>query len=331
VAPQSLKDDVRTACGVLPTDKERVTVFTMIEWRDGRVIEHQEINGKLVPGSEGNRPLSKSEWFPLRWQAVPGQDYGRGLCEEYLGDLQSLEGIYQAMIQFAAAASKILFLVHPASSTNIQDVMRAESGEAVVGNKNDIDVLQLEKYADFQVVKGVADDLMLRLSHAFLLRSGTVRDAERVTTEEIRFVAQELEDVLGGTYTVLAAELQLPFVRRTMALMTQKGELQALPEKVVEPVIVTGFEALGRNHSANKLRGWLADIAQTLPEAKASLKLDVIAKRLGVSYGIEDLKELIKSPEEMQAEQQQQMASMIAQKAAGPVAGAAAANMTAPQ
>lgn len=335
VSPAALSPEVIAACGIdMGTDQEKretpVDVYTVIEWTATRVIEFQEINGKRVPDSDGDRPLNRTEWLPLRWQAVPGQDYGRGLGEEYLGDLKSLEGLSESIIQFAAAAAKILFLVHPNASTKFTDIVKAISGDAIVGKLADIDILQLEKFADFQVAKNVLDDLTIRLSHAFLLNSGTVRDAERVTAEEIRGMAQELEDVLGGVYTVQAQELQLPLIRLIMADMTASGELAAMPDGVVEPVIITGFEALGRNHAVNKLRAWLADLQASLPEAKAALRLDVVAKRLGVGYGVEDLSELLKTADEMAQEQQQAQASAVAEKVIGPIAQGAMKTM-APQ
>lgn len=325
VAPSTLPESVRAACNVLPDQKDTpVDVYTVIEWDDSKVREWQEINGILVPGSVGERPKKKSRWIPLRWRAVPGSDYGRGHVEEHLGDLRSLEGLSMAIVQFAAAASKILFGVRPGAVTNIEDIFRTESGGAFTGLPDDVFILQLEKYADFQVAKAVIDDLSLRLSHAFLLRTGTIRDAERVTAEEIRALAQELEDALGGIYTVLADEFQLPFVRLVIADMQQAGELPPLPEGVVEPIIVTGFQALGRNHTVNKLRMWIADLNANAPEARSAIRWNKVAKRLGTGYGVEDLDELIKSDEELAAEQQQQAVAALAEKAAAPVAGAVA-------
>lgn len=335
VHPLSLSPEVRAACGVdLGANNEKkdtpVEIYTVIEWAGERVKEWQEINGKLVPGSDGAYPAAKSPWLPLRWQAVPGQDYGRGLGEEYLGDLRSLEGIAEAIVRFAAAAAKILFLVKPNSSTSWKDIVDAVSGDAIVGSIDDVSTLQLEKYADFQVVKALYDDLSLRLSHAFLLRAGTIRDAERVTQEEIRFVAQELEDVLGGVYTVQGQELQKPLVVLVMADMTKNNELPALPEGAVDPVIVTGFEALGRNHSVNKLRAWLADL-QTVDPQLSTVHKEKVAKRLGVGYGVEDLDELIKTREEIEQEMQNAMGAQIASQAVGPMAGAAAKAASAQQ
>jgi hypothetical protein len=256
---------------------------------------------------------------------VPGQDYGRGQVEEYLGDLKSLEYLNEAIVQFAAAASKIVLMVRPNASTDTQDYINAESGDAITGNPDDCKFLQVEKYADFQVANSVAERLEQRLSHAFLLRSGVTRDAERVTAEEIRAMAQELEDVLGGVYTVLSQEFQLPFVRRLMASIK---DIPALPKGTVEPVIVTGFEALGRNHTLNKLRAFLADVQQSLgPQALAMLNPQEVLSRLGTGYGVEDVAALIKSPEQVAQEKQEAMGAQIVDKATGPVAGAMAKQM----
>jgi len=322
VHPSTLDEAVLSACKVNHKSDDRVDIYTIVTWTRGAEEYWQEINDVEVPGSRGRRPAGKGEWMPLRWRAVPGQDYGRGQVEEYLGDLRSLEYLNEAIVQFSTAAAKIVCMVRPNATTDAGDIVNAESGDVVTGNPEDVAFLQMEKYADFQVANSVAERLETRLAHAFLLRSGVTRNAERVTAEEIRMMAQELEDVLGGVYTVLSQEFQLPFVRRLMASM--KG-IPALPKDTVDPVIITGFEALGRNHSLNKLRAFIADLANSLgPQGLSYLNPQEILLRLGTGYGIEDVQSLIKSPEQLQAEQQQAMMSNVVDKAAGPVAGAMA-------
>lgn len=325
VHPSTLDQATITAGKVDVKTAERVDVYTVIEWRPEGETYWQEINDVEIPGTRGVRPMDKAEWLPLRWRSVPGQDYGRGHVEEYLGDLRSLEGLSESIVQFAAAAAKIILMVRPNATTDADDIADAESGDVITGNPEDLAWIQLEKYADFQVSNQVAERLETRLSHAFLLRSGVTRNAERVTAEEIREVAQELEDALGGVYTVLSQEFQLPFVRRLMASI--KG-LPVLPKKSVRPMIVTGFEALGRNHSLNRLRSFVSDIAQSLgPIGLQRLNTGELLTRLGTGYGIEDVASLLKTDEQMAQESQQAQASALAEKAAGPIAGAAAKSM----
>ncbi|WP_338419937.1 portal protein, partial [Xylella fastidiosa] len=66
------------------------------------------------------------------------------------------------------------------------------------GHRADTAYLQLGKQADLTVAKAVSDQIEARLSYAFMLNSAVQRTGERVTAEEIRYVASELEDTLGG-------------------------------------------------------------------------------------------------------------------------------------
>ncbi|MCZ0814423.1 portal protein, partial [Klebsiella pneumoniae] len=92
--------------------------------------------------------------------------------------------------------------------TQVRRLTAAQSGAFVPGRKQDIEFLQLEKSGDFTVAKNVSDTIEARLSYAFMLNSAVQRTGERVTAEEIRYVASELEDTLGGVYSILSQELQ---------------------------------------------------------------------------------------------------------------------------
>jgi hypothetical protein len=150
-----------------------------------------------------------------------------------------------------------------------------------------------------------------------------------VTTEEIRMYAQELEDVLGGVYTIQAQELQLPLVKRITHVMEQTKELKPLPPDLgVEPAIVTGFDALGRGHELNRMRNFFADISATFgPETLvAYVKREGAIKKFAVAHNV-DIEDLIKTDDEVQQDQQmaaaQQMTVDAVSGAAGPAAGAA--------
>lgn len=67
------------------------------------------------------------------------------------------------------------------------------------------------------------------MSFAFLLNSAVQRQGERVTAEEIRYVAGELEDTLGGVYSILAQELQLPLAKRLLNQQQAIGAMAQLP------------------------------------------------------------------------------------------------------
>lgn len=340
VYPSTLTPEVIAACGIeAKVDgqaEKTVDLYTHIKRTADNVEHYQEINSKLVPGSDGTAPAEKSGWMALRWQAVPGSDYGRAHVSEYIGDLLSLEDLSKAIVQFAYAASRIIHMVNPNAMIDVEALNAAETGDYVSGDIDAVKTLQLEKSADFGVARQVAENIELRLSHAFMLQSGTVRDAERVTAEEIRAMAEELENVLGGVYTVLSAEFQLPYVHRLLYILERDNKAPALPESVA-PMIVTGFEAMGRNHAANKLRAWMADMSNIYgPQILATITdPNEVGKRLGDSYGIEAMDQLLKDPE-VQAEEQQSGAMQQAAIGAAPqiakgVIESATANAAPPQ
>lgn len=332
----ALSEETRAACKVVvepgKENQERVELYTHVK-RDGdNMVWYQEINEIIVPNSTGNAPFEKSGWLALRWQAIPGSDWGRSHVSEYAGDLLSLEDLNKAIIQFAAVASRIVTMVDPNAMVDIEELADAETGDYVTGYIDKVKPLQLDKSMDFQVASEVASRIELRLSHAFMLQSGTVRNAERVTAEEIKAMAEELENVLGGVYTVLSAEFQLPLIRRLVYILEKTDEtFPELPPDII-PTIVTGFEALGRTHSANKLRAWMADMTNIYgPEVVRSITDPTeVGRRFGDSYGIEDLGSLMKSQEQQAEEQQDGLAQQAAMAAAPQVAKGAVDAANAP-
>jgi len=332
----TLSEETRTACKVTiepgQEDKLQIDLYTHVKRVGEDMVWYQEINEAIVPQSNGKAPSEKAGWMPLRWQAIPGSDWGRSHVSEYAGDLLSLEDLNKAIIQFAAVASRIIHIVDPNAMVDIEELASAETGDYVTGYVDRIKALQLDKSMDFQVASNVAERIELRLSHAFMLQSGTVRNAERVTAEEIRAMAEELENVLGGVYTVLSAEFQLPLIRRIIYILERTDPaFPELPKEIV-PTVVTGFEALGRTHSANKLRAWMADMTNIYgPQVVQSVTDPTeVGRRFAESYGIEDIDSLIKSQDQQSADQQNAAAAQTAMAVAPHVAKGAVDAATAP-
>jgi len=325
--PENLKEIVVSSRGdgTQSIDKQAVVkIFTRFTLENKRIVSYQEIEGTRVPGSEGSWPQDKSPILALRWTRIDGEDYGRSYVEEYLGDLISLEGLSKALLEGAAMSSRVIFLVRPGGMTRAKDIMTAENGGAVSGVPEDVRALQIDKQADLGVAQRQMDVISDRLAHAFLMNSAVQRDGERVTAEEVRYMAGELEDALGGVYSILSQEYQLPYVMRVIARLTSKRKLPTLPAGIAKPTIVTGLEALGRGHDLNKYDVFLRALAPLGPEAVTThMNIGDFIKRIGTALGI-DLDGLVKSQEQLQqeqeaaqeAQQQAQMAEMG--KAAAP-------------
>ncbi|RHA15169.1 phage tail protein [Megasphaera sp. AM44-1BH] len=305
-----------TIQNLIKTDKkpeDLINVYTHVCRSGDNYLSYQEVDEQVIQGSEQTYPIAKTPYIPIRMVKMDGESYGRSFCEEYLGDLNSLENLSKAMFKLSTIAANIYFLVNPNGVTRVKKLENATSGDFVAGRKEDVEVLQLDKYYDFNMTKAQADAIENRLSFAFLLSSVVQRNAERVTAEEVRTVASELEDTLGGVYSILSQELQLPLVRRILNQLQSTGEVPNLPEGTVEPTITTGLEALGRGHDLEKYATVLNLISQ-IPGAQEMINWNVMLLNLFTGVGVET-EGLIKTQQQIEEEQQMAMGQEVAMQA----------------
>ena len=283
---------------------ERVSIYTHVEYRDGFYHSSQEAFGKTIPGSESRYPQDKSPWLALRFTTIEGEDYGRGFVEQYRGALNSLEVLRRAITENAAAAARTIFMVRPNGSTKVRNLQNTPNGGYVSGDANDVSVLRMDKQGDMMIAKDTAQQLVKELSFAFLLNSAVRRDAERVTAEEIRELAKELESTQGGVWSVLSQELQLPIVKRIEAILEARGDIKSLPRNTVEPIIVTGLQAIGRTQDLARIREMLQDlaaVAQLKPEVMQFIDARDLVTKIFIGHGIPE-DGLLKTEEEVAEE-----------------------------
>ncbi len=308
------------------SDDEDVEVYTYVklEKSSGRWVWHQEAFDKILPGSRSTAPKNASPWLVLRFNTFDGEDYGRGRVEEFLGDLKSLEALSQALVEGSAAAAKVVFTVSPSSTTKPQTLAQAGNGAIVQGRPDDIGVVQVGKTADFKTASEMAATLAQRIGDAFLILQ--IRQSERTTAEEVRLTQMELEQQLGGLFSLLTVEFLKPYLNRTLLVLQRSGQLPKLPKDVVRPQIVAGVNALGRGQDRESLIAFLTTIAQTMgPEAIMKfIDPSEYIMRLAAAQGI-DMLNLVKTKDQLQgdmqqAQQQQTQQSLVDQ--AGQLAGA---------
>ena len=221
-------------------NKKECDLYTCVKLvKNNKYEVHQEFHGVMIPGSEGSYPKDKLPWMALRFVAIDGEDYGRGFVEEYAGDLKSLEALTRAIVEGSAASAKLLFMVRPNGTTKIRNIADSPNGGIISGDANDVTTLQANKFNDFRVAQETMNTITERMSYAFLLNSSVQRNAERVTAEEVRFMAQELETALGGIYSVLSQEFQVPLVNLLLNKMQKEGKMPKFPKDTLKPQILT--------------------------------------------------------------------------------------------
>ena len=289
---------------------KNIDLYTCVKKTDKSWYIHQEVMGEIIEGTTGSYPEDKNPFIPLRLNRIDGEDYGRGFVEEYIGDLKSLEALTQAIVEGSAASAKVLFMVAPNGTTKARVLAESPNGAIVQGNAQDVSTLQVNKFNDFRVALETSGQITERLSFAFLLNSSVQRNAERVTAEEVRFMAQELESALGGVYSILSQEFQLPLVKLLLNRLEAAGKMPKMPKDSIKPKIVTGIEALGRGQDLNKLAQMLSYLQPLGPEViQQYMNVGDYIDRLAASLGI-DTGGLIKTEEQMAQGQQQQQEMM---------------------
>lgn len=305
-------DNTATPSVDVTVGEDEAAVYTWAKLTDGQWRWRQEVDGEIIEDSYGKSPKNTSPWLPLRFNIVDGEDYGRGRIEEYLGDLKSLEGLMQAMVEGSAAAAKVVFLVSPSATVKPSTLAKAGNGAIIQGRQEDVSVVQVAKQADFSTAYQMITQLTQRLSEAFLIL--TVRQSERTTAEEIRATQQELNEQLGGIYGNLTTELLRPYLQRKLFVLQRSGVLPKLPKGVVFPTVIAGIEGVGRGQDRESLMMFLQTVSQSLgPEAMMKfVNPEEAIKRLAAAQGIDPI-QLIKTAEERQQEEQQ-MRSQMAQQ-----------------
>lgn len=309
VAPAVLPEEIQPFVkSCMCNHDNTVDIYTCCHRMGDRVEIYQEVEGEIIPDSYGTYPIEQSPFLALRMNRIDGEDYGRSYVEQYLGDLISLESLSKSIVEAAAASAKLLFLVNPTGTTRAKTLAQAPNGAIREGNAADVTVLQANKGADLQVALATAQGISERLSYAFLLTEATIRNADRVTAEEVRLVTQSIERQLGGIYSILSQEFQLPLVGRVIDRLTKSKRMPKLPKDFVTPTIVTGIDALGRGNDLNRLDIYLQGIGQILGPQMIQQYIDVreYLNRRAASLGIETAG-LVKSEEQLQIEQQQAM------------------------
>jgi len=309
-----LEDDVR---GLIRNKRDDETVsFVRHYIRDGkRWFLKQYVDTTYVESGDQDWSLEDFPLHPLTWRLAKNQHYGTGLVEDYSGDFSTLSNLSEAEVKLALLMSDYRWLVNYSSGTNIEDFRRTRTGDAMMGRDGDVAVVSAGTMGqNLQYVSAAAERVVRRIGAGFMLGSATTRQAERVTAEEMRQQAQELEVALGGAYSRLAVDMQVPIVAYLMA----KVKVNVKGETIV-PTIITGMDALSRNAEAQQLDSFIARISTlgTLPDdVRARIKLGEILSTMAAASGLPSTRFVLSDEEAAEAQRaaQAQQAQQAAQQ-----------------
>lgn len=236
----------------------KVTLYTHVKWdaERKRYVVQQAADDVDLNIPDTTFPRRLLPWLPLTWNRVDGEDYGRGMVEDHQLGFNAHAVLSKSVSEMISIMSDIKRYVKPSSVCDIEHLNTSDPGSTHAAEPGDIWYADLgNKAYDLQAVIARLQQLEQQLASAFLLTSASTRQAERVTAEEIRMQIQELETSLGGMYSKLANEWQLPLA--TILLEDALG----MPELDVTPLIITGMDAMSRSAETESLYGVFQDLA----------------------------------------------------------------------
>lgn len=234
-----------------------VEVFTLYQ-RVGDVWKaKQGVDTVLISGSEDTYKDKDFPCLDLTWNLARGSNYPRGLVEDHSTTFHNMDVVTEAVIDLIGIAADIKFLVNPGSVLDISELNASERGSYHLGVDGDISSPAFKQRAELEVMRAQIAEWFRMLSQAFLLNSGTVRDAERVTAEEIRAYARELESAFGGLYSKLALSWQ----QREAEYLIATLNLGDYSLDDFDVTVATGLESLSREGQLDALRLAISDLA----------------------------------------------------------------------
>lgn len=312
---------VYTVCKLVVTGKGKRAKQQWVKW--------QEVFGKIIPNSEGRYPLEAPPLYPMWMVPAYGFDWGRAYADEYIGDLISVENKSKAVDEGAAAAALSLLFVKPGSRTRLDQVKAAKNLDVMSGDASDLTMFRTDKQGDFRFVLEATQATEKRLEFAFLLNSAIQRNGERVTAEEIKLMAKELDEAMGGIYAIFSQTIQRFIVNRLVYMMEKTGELPKVPmpegQGALRVKVVTGLDALGQSREAELLDEFMEPLLN-IPPALERIELSDYMRRKAAFLGI-DPQGLVKEDEQVSQEgaagEQKMMQKTMIEKGVGPAITAA--------
>lgn len=279
-----LHAEVRAQLGIDIDSTKEYSCFVWVRLLEsGDYEESHWVDDTCVESLTRTYKPEDQHFHPLHWSLPDDRDYGVGLVEQYLFDFETHLLISKALAEGSALAGEFRWLVSPGGIATIDQLNSSTNGSAIAGKRDDVVGTSL---ADSTKVRPLVEILQVweaRIARGFLYVAPQIRQAERVTAEELRMLVDELDQAYGGAYTTLADTIVKPLLLwglRLAGLWDAKANLKL--------TVVSGAEALSRNADLQRLTQGLNILSNSMSGTLGGrLNLDKLALRVGALLGVD--------------------------------------------
>lgn len=312
---EKLDMEVESETGVSNIQYELYTHIKLNSDGENYTIE-QEIQGVILTTSE--TPREDLPYVAPRLYKDSDENYGESYVYRFYDDLRDLNNYRRQFIEATGTLTRLIWLVNPNGRASPREITKTKNGGFAVAGKDDISALQADNRVQLAELSNIIDNIKNDLKESFLMFSA--RSSDRTTAEEIRATQEQLDQQLGGVFSTLSQELQLPSVKAVEAILRETDPTYIhLPN--TQDKIVTGVEAIGRSQEVQKLRTFLqlvAEISQVKPEFVDNVNEEWLAEELLKATGVNEKATIPHSEvkknrqaQQQQAQQQQMQQQML--------------------
>lgn len=299
--------------GALLHPDKKVMHYRWVTFGGGKYHEDQWVNDVKLPAKfSSSYTMATMPYHLPTWDLSSGNHYGTGLVEDYRHDFATLTALSESTVLGAIMNSEFRWMLRPGAMTSAQDFANSANGDVLYGEDGDISAVRSGLDAKLEQNVALAEIYIRRIGSAFLLQSAVTRNAERVTAEELRINAEELEGSLGGAFSRLAAGVQSP-----LADFCMKVSGFSVAGTDFETTVITGLAALSRVGDRGRLLGFLNSLGvinAMNPLILKQMRISSLISDLAAAEGLDRDSYVLTDQELAAAEEneRQQQANMMA-------------------
>lgn len=298
--------DKLSLSGKMYKDDDIVSLYT-------HIFLDTDIDKMVIKHSVDDIPLDTKENFCIPQECEyqvgsltvkRGSHYGTGVVQQYLPLIHKANVYADTATDTAVAGSLVNWAVAPSATVRPEEFANREQGQPFGVKPQDIQPIQANVGQHLQITQQQYAQIVNTLQRVFLMFTAVQRDAERVTAQEIRMVAQKLEETHFGLYATIAENLQRPLAHLGLSLIDDE-ELTPYKDEV-EIKVVTAMEAQSRGVELDNILGALNSttiLNSVPPQVQEHLKISNLENAIFNNHNVTP-DEFIKSEEEVQAERQ---------------------------
>lgn len=272
------------------------TKYTVSREREGKPVVHPYDKGPEAKSAQFYS-TSANPYIVLRWNAMPGENYGRSYCEELYGDIKANEKYTEALHYGMVGAASWWMGYAPDAGVDADVLAAKPIGQWARVDPSKVGVIAPAKELNSQIATMLeaVQESRNTLTKAFLMTGEALPTGDRVTATQIKAVMIELEQVLGGNFSGLAKDLFVPSITYTLNTLLEKKILEPKfkdllfgTDKDISPLkydIITGLQAIGKDSDNTKLMQFLETLRNVPETMLEKINYDTLLDQLIRSFG----------------------------------------------